>query len=229
MARAPALATLYHRVRLPLHGLAGAHPRLHAAWRLHPRTRSWATRPDTELVIEGYARSANTFSVTAFEMAQTRPVKLAHHLHIPSQVILAVERSIPTLVLVRAPADAVLSRALLRPAFDLRQMLLGYIRFHERLMPWRPGFVIATFDEVTRDFGAVIRRVNARFATRFTPFEHTPENASACFDEIGRRFPDISAMPSEQRARQKERLRAELERHGQLLARAEAVRARFLA
>ncbi|RMG27959.1 MAG: hypothetical protein D6732_19595, partial [Methanobacteriota archaeon] len=40
----------------------------------------------TEIVIEGYPRSANTFAVVAFRLAQNRPVKIAHHLHMEAQI-----------------------------------------------------------------------------------------------------------------------------------------------
>ena len=39
---------------------------------------------ETELVIEGFPRSANTFAVLAFDYAQPDDVKLAHQLHAPS-------------------------------------------------------------------------------------------------------------------------------------------------
>jgi len=63
---------------------------------------------DTELVIEGYPKRANAFAVSAFQMAQGRPVKMAHHLHPPINVILAAKRNIPCLVLIRHPDQCVL-------------------------------------------------------------------------------------------------------------------------
>lgn len=49
--------------------------------RLRPQRRDLVVARDTEIVIEGYPRSANTFAVAAFLLAQGRPVKIAHHLH----------------------------------------------------------------------------------------------------------------------------------------------------
>src|SRR2546428_11249384 len=51
---------------------------------------------DSELVIEGFPRSSNTFSIVAFETAQARPVKVKHHLHTAAQIIQAVRWGIPT-------------------------------------------------------------------------------------------------------------------------------------
>ena len=46
--------------------------------------------PGVDIVIEGFPRSANSVAVHAFRVAQDRPVRIAHHLHAPAQVIAAV-------------------------------------------------------------------------------------------------------------------------------------------
>ena len=63
----------------------------------------------TELVIDGFTRSATTFAVYAFQLAQDRPIRLAHHLHAPAQLIEAARRGIPTMALIREPQGAILS------------------------------------------------------------------------------------------------------------------------
>ena len=73
------------------------------------RRREFLVSPSTDLVIEGFPRSGNTFAVAAFVLSQPRPVRIAHHHHVPAQVIYAVKRGIPVLVVVRKPDDAVLS------------------------------------------------------------------------------------------------------------------------
>ncbi len=140
--------------------------------------------PGTELVIEGFPRSANTFAVTAFEMAQPAPVAVAHHLHSAGHVTAAVHRGVPALLLVRAPADAVVSSVMRKPSLDLAAVAGRYETFHRPLLPLLDHIEVAGFDQVTTDFGAVIDRVNARFGTRFARFQHTPENAAAVFARI---------------------------------------------
>ena len=66
--------------------------------RLRPDCRNLLVKKDTEIVIEGYPRSANTFAVAAFLLAQGRPVKIAHHLQVPAQVIQGVQWNITTIV-----------------------------------------------------------------------------------------------------------------------------------
>jgi len=153
--------------------------------RVRPKTRQVTVSKDTEIVIEGFPRSANTFAVAAFTFAQGRPVKIARHLHAPAQVIVAVRRGIPCIVLIRNPRDAVLSLLVRAPHISAEQALKDYIRFYRSVAPYRDKFVVGRFEEVTTDFGEVIRRVNARFGTNFRPFEHTDENLQKVFQIVG--------------------------------------------
>ena len=57
----------------------------------------------------------------------------------------------------------------LRPVDAVRE----WLRFYRALRPLQDGFVLATFDEVTTDFGGVIACVNDRFNTTFSLFEGT--------------------------------------------------------
>src|SRR5205814_3293356 len=63
-------------------------------------------RDETEVVIEGFPRSGNTFAVAAFHYAQRpRDVKIAHHAHVPAQLLSAVRLGLPAVVLVRDPEE----------------------------------------------------------------------------------------------------------------------------
>jgi hypothetical protein len=137
-------------------------------------------------MLAGGRAAGNTFAWLAFRSAQPRPVRLAHHTHAAAQVITAVRWHVPTLVVVRSPADSALAHMVLRGA-SARSALVAWIRFHRRIMTVREGFVAAGFDDVTHDFGAVVQRVNKTFATDFGVFEHTGENEMRVFDEITER------------------------------------------
>jgi hypothetical protein len=145
-----------------------------ATWRGHGVPLS----ADTDVLIEGFPRSANTFTVAAFATAQPHPVRIAHHLHAPGHVVAAVRRGVPALVLIREPEDAVLEFARIKPALTIAQALRGYVRFYQPLLPYRDRFVVGTFGDVTFDLGSVIGRINARFGTSFAEFEHTEENVA---------------------------------------------------
>lgn len=147
----------------------------------------------TELVMDGFPSSGNSYSIAALRFAcraegREEPA-VAHHLHNPGQILDGVRRGLPVLLLVREPAAAVASLVSRWPYLGIGQGLRAWSAFHERLWPSTDRMVVADFDDVVGDFGAVTRRVNARFGSRFPVFEHTPENARAIYapDEEGRR------------------------------------------
>lgn len=143
-------------------------------------------QPDTQIVIEGFARSANSFAVTAFLQAQPYPVKIAHHFHAPAQIIRAVKWQIPTLVLLRNPKDAVLSCAAAFPScYSIYQLLSYYLSFYSSIFEYRNSYVIGEFQEVTQNFGLVIERINRRFDTQFAVWENTPANQQEVRDAMG--------------------------------------------
>jgi hypothetical protein len=178
-----------HRLRHVLRTRISEHPALYLpfARRKYPGPSPKVIGPETELVIDGYTRSASTFAVYAFQLAQERPVRIAHHLHAPAQLMAAARMGVPALTLIREPEGAILSQLVQEPDVALRDALVAYARFYSCLLPCRASLVVADFDEVTRDFGAVIRRLNERFGTSFAEFVHTEGNMRECFDLIQER------------------------------------------
>lgn len=143
-----------------------------------------ALRADTDVVIEGYPKSANGFVTHAFRVAQGGAVKVAHTTHACGLVIAGCRRGVPALVLIRRAPDAVSRTALIRPKVSLELLLRGWIRFYRPLLPWRDRFAVGRFEDVTTDLGAVIAAMNERLGTSFTPFDHTPENERRAFQAL---------------------------------------------
>ena len=210
------------RLAYGIRAVVSVHPPLYlpfARWRYRRAGENRIVDRDTELVIEGFQRSGNTFAVVAFETSQGRPMRTAHHLHAAAQIVAAVRMRVPTLALIRDPAETVLSHMVREPGVSARQALSNWIRFYEAVVPLRDRVVVADFAEVTTDFGAVIRVVNSRFGTRFAEFEHTEANVASCFELMERRSREhYGALletkvprPSAERERLKASLRGELE------------------
>jgi hypothetical protein len=130
----------------------------------------------TELVIDGYTRCASTYVVYTFQLAQERPVRVAHHLHAGAQLVAAARRRTPTLAVIREPRGAVLSQVVREPDVDLRDALVAYARFYEQLMRFRQAMVVGDFPELTGDLATVVGRVNRRFGTSFV--EPRPDAAA---------------------------------------------------
>jgi hypothetical protein len=152
----------------------------------------------------------------------------------PAQVIRAARWGIPTVLLLRKPTDAALSWVIREPAVPIRQALKHYVSFYEKAAEYRDAFVVGFFEEVIRDYGTVLERVNARFGTGFSSFVHSEDNVKCVFDRIeemhrakrgGRLDEKAIAHPSAVKAGLKEALRKELEAPEvrKLAARAEAV------
>ena len=141
----------------------------------------------TQIVIEGFPRSGNTFAFFALTQAERqagRKVVIASHVHTPSQVKVAVAGHYPTLVIVRRPVDVIASLLIAAPHVRIDAALAEYIHHHDQLLGLRDRFVVATFAQVTSDFGAVTARVNQRFGTAFARFEPTAEDTDAVFAAI---------------------------------------------
>ena len=181
--------------------------------------------PYTEIVIDGFQGSANSFATAAFRYSQRRPVALAHHLHAPVQIIQAVELEKPVVVTVRAPREAVLSLTSRWPHLSVAQGLRSYTRFYRKLLPYTDRFVISSFDQTTAHFDDVIRETNRRFHTHFDILDNTEATLTAI------RKPERFRTEAWQRrqANKKRKARAfETARCRRLLAEAEAVHEEYL-
>jgi hypothetical protein len=148
---------------------------------LRPDKRATLARRDTAIVIDGFPRSGNTFSVAAFILSNGPELHIGRHLHGAPHLLRAVRLGLPTVALIREPAAAVSSYLIRRPTLTADDALLEYLDFYRTCWTARHGFVVGLFDQVTTDFGAVIEAVNARFGTTFAPFDPTDANREAAF------------------------------------------------
>lgn len=154
-----------------------------------PGKRATLARRDTAIVIEGFLRSGNTFSVAAFAVSNGPDLHVGRHLHGAPHVLRAVRLGLPTVVLIRQPSDAVSSYLVRRATLTPDDALVEYIDFYRTAWRVRRGFVVGLFDQVVSDFGLILDRVNQRYGTSFLPYEATAENQAAAFavvEELGR-------------------------------------------
>ena len=118
-----------------------------------PSKRSTLARPDTAIVIDGFLRSGNTFSVAAFAVANGPELHVGRHLHGAPHVLRAARLGLPTVVLIRQPAGAVSSYLVRRPTLTPEDALVEYLDFYRTAWPARDHFVVGLFDTVVEDFG----------------------------------------------------------------------------
>lgn len=233
--RPGAVAAIRERARIYL----GGRPSLFfGVYGARPRYRDLLVDRSTDLVVEGFPRSGNTFAVFAFREAQEREVRIAHHMHAPAQIMRAAALGVPALVLLRDPVDAALSLVLRDPRYSAEGALRYYVSFYEAVAGYRDHFVLGAFEEVTRDYGPIIERVNERFGTSFGVFEHSQRNVERVFASIevshrARRgnvlVEEQIARPSASKTSQKTALKHEFESLdlGPLVERAKAAHQRL--
>lgn len=123
--------------------------------------------PDTELVIDGFWGSANSFATWAFKNSQTRLVRLMHHRHAPLLIIRAVAQNIPVLLTIREPASTVLSVVSRWSHITVSQVLHSYIGFYSKLEPYTTYCVVSTFELTTCYLDRAIQTLNDKFGTDF--------------------------------------------------------------
>jgi hypothetical protein len=139
------------------------------------RGNSQLARGGEDLVMDGFPRSANSWAEAAFLVAQAGrgPLRIAHHCHAAAQLLAGARLGLPTLVLVRAPADAVLSyREMLDVPVPFAQLFADYVALYQPLLARQDRLCFAGFDDIVNDFGSVIRRLNRTFSTDFAVPTH---------------------------------------------------------
>jgi hypothetical protein len=165
--------------------LIGTQPRLLALLRFGPRTPpEYLVSAESGACIEGFPRSGNTFAARYFR--QFNPgVRIAHHIHLPAQLLLAIRYGVPRILLVRRPRDCVLSMlvaydGVVGPDLALR----NYISFHRCLLPHLDEIPVCPFDELIAAPEEMVRRLNERFGTGFGSRRLTEADAAGLKREM---------------------------------------------
>lgn len=169
---------------------------------------------DSEIVIEGFPRSGNSFACSAFRKANPSVTRIGTHVHMPCQIIMATRYQIPCIVLLREPVAAVCSLIAFsmqigdrercgdaKTVADINGLFHYYADFYERTYKVREQVVWAPFKQVTRDFGAIVTEVNNHFHRAFNVFDQSQDQV----EEIFREAP-VHLGPRDDRERLKEKI-----------------------
>lgn len=180
------------------------------------KTERIATK-SSDICIEGFPRSANSYTVVAFRQSSKKELKVATHMHSHANILRAIKLNIPTLVLIRRPEDAVASlRALVietayyeKKKVDLVSVayhLNWYIAFYSSLLNKRDKFVTGKFETVVSNFGQIIDDFNSKFGTDFQHIDNIEEVVKGSSDKLGYHF-----FPTEKRTEIKMKIKQELQ------------------
>jgi hypothetical protein len=135
--------------------------------------------PDTDIVVEGYPRSANTTAVAAIRVANRRGIRIAHHIHAPMQFRLAARYGVPAMLLIREPSAAIASLSVRERGVNLEKAFRDYCCFYEQVRSVRNSFVIGEFEAVLWNFSMIVAEVNKKFGTSIEAPINAPAEDSA--------------------------------------------------
>jgi hypothetical protein len=187
---------------------------------MRPSLRRLMVSGSTDILIEGYPRSANTYCVAAFLRANGETSRIASHLHTVEAVRHALKLNKPVVVLTRTPVDAISSLLLRQQGLSPRLAIGQYLDFYSRMQDYADRCVVAPFEVATARFGDVITEVNIRFGTRFANYAGDAEDEQFVREWIERRHRSLNnglllehaiARPSVERHAAKAHIAAELD------------------
>lgn len=186
-------------------------------YRCFGKDKSLLIHRNSRLVIEGFPRSANTFTVVFLEKYLTNGGHIAHHLHNPSQILLALQWNIPCIVLIREPESAVVS-FIIRNGISIKTAFNDYINFYQCILDKIENVDIVTFEEITSDPGNILRRLHENHPTLFSRHEIQNIDQEVIFTEIEQisrhNFNKISenevARPSKSRSLFADKIKADI-------------------
>ncbi len=130
----------------------------------HNKVGGWSagefSSPNTDLCVEGYQSSANTFVFNALHCV--RPdLNYARHKHAVANVRLAVEYGVPTVILFRDPKECIPSFvSRFRPG--VAEALYRYLGFYRSVVSEvMPAALLVSFEEAVGGIQGTVRRIAA--------------------------------------------------------------------
>lgn len=178
------------------------------------RGQTWGTfcTSSTDMCIEGYQSSSNSFVYNVFRLLSPE-LSIGHHTHSVANLKRAVRYNIPTLILYRDPAAAIPSLvARFKPS--LEEGVLRYVRFYRYVLDHTDAFILANFEETTQNIVATIQRVEEKSPLAFGAYdaEKIADDAVAHIQDWSERHgvEERMSLPKEERNIQKEILHQRL-------------------
>lgn len=127
---------------------------------------------DFDLWIDGFPGSGTALAAAAFREANPG-VKLAGRWHVPPFILHALYSFKPGIFLIRQPADAVISSAILSNC-SLRESLDYYNDFHRVMAPQASWLFVVPFEDVMTQCATVIESFNLHYRTDYAAPAQNP-------------------------------------------------------
>ncbi len=127
---------------------------------------------DYDLWLDGYPGSGTALATAAFREANPT-VRLAGRRHVPPFILHALYNFKPGIFLIRQPADAVISAAILSNR-SLGECLDYYNDFHRVMAPQASWLYVVPFEEIMTQFATVIEAFNIHYRTNYAAPAQNP-------------------------------------------------------
>ncbi|HXD00448.1 MAG TPA: hypothetical protein VN048_13985 [Verrucomicrobiae bacterium] len=127
---------------------------------------------DYDLWIDGFPGSGTALAATAFWEANPE-VKLAGRWHAPPFILHALYSFKPGIFLIRQPADAAISSAILSNS-SLGESLDYYNDFHRVMAPQASWMFVAPFEDIMTQCATVIESFNLHYRTNYAAPAQNP-------------------------------------------------------
>lgn len=168
----------------------------------------------TDICIDGYPRSANSFSVRMFQQANP-DAHIAHHTHSIANLQKAIKYNIPVIVLIRDPEQSIVSSVIAHKNNDVDNEVYRYIDFYTWVYKSIDKMVVSDFEQVINDFNTVIMNVNNQYNESFSLLDDVKEADHQVKDDIEKRYDrlgqaemaHIKPVPTNERNASKEKFR----------------------
>lgn len=115
----------------------------------------------TDLTIEGFPRSANSFLEAAINRSAAQQLRISHHVHSRANVYRSIKLKVPTVVLFRNPVDAVVSYleecdgAYKNPILLFRE----YNIFYNKMPFSNPYLKYVSFEDVVKNTSKTVESI----------------------------------------------------------------------
>ena len=172
----------------------------------------------SDICIEGFPRSGNTYFVSGF-LSWNKGVSVSHHTHLAGNVKSAIKRKLPTIVLIRRPEDVVSSIVIWDGLLNTTIALLAYIHFYQVLWKHRSRILVLNFDDLTQRPDDCVRKINTHFNTHFDYVDFSPDEDNKIRTRLARvdrrhnRQALSSSLPNRDKSQLKEKFKEHVLKH----------------
>lgn len=189
----------------------------------------------TDIVIEAFPRSANTYCVAAIRTLSKDQLSIASHMHSAAQFELANRLNKPALLIVREPEGAISSLSIRRPLVKKRRLIKEYISFHKQILPLiaEGKVVVVSFDDLVGDKFLLPEIAKDILSINIECFSVSPEDFDTKVIELVEKMEQQDsggtirethvARPSEARTKIKENVIEELLKEKELMEEAQYI------